>query len=97
MEIDSETIPSPTSTIQRETYIIPADPVAPRGALKEAIPSCPNFSPNVQVLRVGTLQKGGSYRFSRNPRRVVWFCRNKKMTGRCLCNGFFKTYALIPC
>jgi hypothetical protein len=29
MEIDSETIPSPPSTFQRETYIIPADPVAP--------------------------------------------------------------------
>jgi hypothetical protein len=29
MEIDSETIPSPPSTIQRETYIIPADLVAP--------------------------------------------------------------------
>jgi hypothetical protein len=29
MEIDSETIPSPPSTFQRETDIIPADPVAP--------------------------------------------------------------------
>jgi hypothetical protein len=29
MEIDSETIPSPPSVVQRETYIIPADPVAP--------------------------------------------------------------------
>jgi hypothetical protein len=29
MEIDSETIPSPPSTVQRETDIIPADPVAP--------------------------------------------------------------------
>jgi hypothetical protein len=67
------------------------------GALKEVVPSCPNFSPNVQVLRAGTPQKGGSYRFSGNPRRVVRFCRNEKMTGRCLCNGFFKTYALIPC
>jgi hypothetical protein len=25
------------------------------GALKEVIPSCPNFSPNFQVLRAGTL------------------------------------------
>jgi hypothetical protein len=29
MEIDSETIPSPPSAVQRETDIIPADPVAP--------------------------------------------------------------------
>jgi hypothetical protein len=29
MEIDSETMPSPHSVVQRETNIIPADPVAP--------------------------------------------------------------------
>jgi hypothetical protein len=29
MEIDSETIPSPPSTVQRETNIIPVDPVSP--------------------------------------------------------------------
>jgi hypothetical protein len=29
MEIDSETIPSPPSTIQREIYIIPNDPIDP--------------------------------------------------------------------
>jgi hypothetical protein len=29
MEIDSETMPSPPSTVQRETYIVPVDPVAP--------------------------------------------------------------------
>jgi hypothetical protein len=29
MEIDSETIPSPPSAVQRETNIIPANPVAP--------------------------------------------------------------------
>jgi hypothetical protein len=29
MEIDSETIPSLPSTFQRETNIIPVDPVAP--------------------------------------------------------------------
>jgi hypothetical protein len=29
MEIDSETMPSPTSAVQRETYIIRVDPVAP--------------------------------------------------------------------
>jgi hypothetical protein len=34
--------------------------------------------PNVQVLRARTPQKGGSYGFSGNPRRVVWFCRNER-------------------
>jgi hypothetical protein len=29
MEIDSETIPSPPSAVQRETNIIPTNPVAP--------------------------------------------------------------------
>jgi hypothetical protein len=29
MEIDSETVPSPPSTVQRETNIIPVDPVVP--------------------------------------------------------------------
>ena len=29
MEIDSEIIPSPPSIVQRETYIIPIDPVVP--------------------------------------------------------------------
>jgi hypothetical protein len=29
IEIDSETMPSPPSAVQRETDIIPADPVAP--------------------------------------------------------------------
>jgi hypothetical protein len=29
MEIDSETIPSPPSAVQREIDIIPANPVAP--------------------------------------------------------------------
>jgi hypothetical protein len=34
---------------------------------------------------LGTL--GGSY----------GFCRRERMVESCLCNGFFKTYALIPC
>ena len=29
MEIDSETMPSPPSKVQRETNIIPVDPIAP--------------------------------------------------------------------
>jgi hypothetical protein len=29
MEIDSETVPSPPSTVKRETTIIPIDPVVP--------------------------------------------------------------------
>jgi hypothetical protein len=35
MEIDSETIPSPPSTFQRETYIIPTDPVTPLDMSKD--------------------------------------------------------------
>jgi hypothetical protein len=35
MEIDSETIPSPPSTIQRETDIIPIDPVSPVDILRD--------------------------------------------------------------
>jgi hypothetical protein len=35
MEIESETIPSPPSTFQRETDIIPADPVAPADMSKD--------------------------------------------------------------
>jgi len=34
--------------------------------------------PNIQVLRDRTPHKGGSYGFSRNHRRVVWFCRNER-------------------
>jgi hypothetical protein len=33
MEIDSETIPSPPSTVQRETSIIPVDPVVPADSI----------------------------------------------------------------
>jgi hypothetical protein len=53
------------------------------GALEEAVLFYAKNSPNVQVLRARTPQKGGSYGFFGNPRRVM--------------NGFFKTYALIPC
>jgi hypothetical protein len=35
--------------------------------------------------------------FSGNPRRVVRFCRREDDLLEGLCNGFFKTYALIPC
>jgi hypothetical protein len=67
------------------------------GALKEVVHSYALFSPSVQVTSVETPQKGRSYGISGNPRRVVRFCRSERMTGICLCNGFFKTYALIPC
>jgi len=67
------------------------------GAMEEAILSYSKINPNVQVLSVETPQKGGSYRFSGNPRTVVRFCIHLRMTGRCLCNGLFKTYALTAC
>jgi hypothetical protein len=35
MEINSKTIPSPPSTIQRETDSIPVDPVAPVDMFRE--------------------------------------------------------------
>jgi hypothetical protein len=35
MEIDSKTIPSPPSAIQREKEIIPVDPVAPIDMFKD--------------------------------------------------------------
>jgi hypothetical protein len=41
------------------------------GALKEAIHSYANISPNVQVLRAKTEKEGGSYEISGNPRRVI--------------------------
>jgi hypothetical protein len=37
MEIDSETISSPPSTIQRETHIILVDPVAPADMPKDIV------------------------------------------------------------
>jgi hypothetical protein len=41
------------------------------GALEKVVLSYAKISPNVQVLRAETPEKGGSYIFSRNPRRVV--------------------------
>jgi hypothetical protein len=35
MEIDSKTIPSPPSTVQRETTIDPIDPIAPVNVLRD--------------------------------------------------------------
>jgi hypothetical protein len=48
------------------------------GVLEEAVLFYAKISPNVQVLRAETPQKGGSYRFSGNPRRVVRFCRKER-------------------
>jgi hypothetical protein len=35
MKIDSETIPSPPSTVHRETYIIPVDPISSVDMVKD--------------------------------------------------------------
>jgi hypothetical protein len=37
MEIDKETIPSPPSIVQRETCIIPTNPVAPVDITRDVI------------------------------------------------------------
>jgi hypothetical protein len=67
------------------------------GALKEAVHFYALFRPNVQMPSSETSQKGRSYGISGNPRRVIQFCKREKMAENCLCNGFFKTYDLIPC
>jgi hypothetical protein len=67
------------------------------GAPREFVHPYVIFSPNVSVLSVGTPKKERVVQISGNPRRVVRFCRRERMTTRSLCNGFFKTYALIPC
>jgi hypothetical protein len=41
MEIDSETIPSPPSTVQREINIIPIDPIFPVDPIVRADPITP--------------------------------------------------------
>jgi hypothetical protein len=57
------------------------------GAQREVVQPYVIFSPNVSVLSAGAPKK----------ERVVWFYRIERMVARSLCNGFFKTYALIPC
>jgi hypothetical protein len=48
------------------------------GALEEVVLFYPKISPNVQVLRAKTPQKGGLYGFSGNPRRAIRFCRKER-------------------
>jgi hypothetical protein len=68
------------------------------GALKEAVHTYVLFILNVQVSSDENPQKSRPYGFFGNPTRVVWFLQKReRMAGKCLCNGFFKTYALIPC
>jgi hypothetical protein len=67
------------------------------GALDETVLSYAKNSPKFQVLRAETEKEGGSYKISRNPRRVVRFCKKRMVFLEVLCNGFFKTYAMIPC
>ena len=67
------------------------------GAMKETVHSYSKIIPNVQVLRAETEKEGGSYRIFGNPRRVVQFCKKRTVCLEVLRNGFFKTYALIPC
>jgi hypothetical protein len=67
------------------------------GAMRESIHPYEIFSPNVSILSVGTPKKERVIHISGNPRRVVRFCKRERTTARSLCNGFFKTYAGIPC
>ena len=67
------------------------------GALKEFVHSYSKNIANFQVLTTETEKEGGSYRISGNPRRVVRFYKKRTVCLEVLCNGFFKTYALIPC
>jgi hypothetical protein len=62
----------------------------------EAIHPYVIISPSVSILSVGTPKKERVVRSSRNPRRVIRFFKRERTTARRLCNGFFKTYALIP-
>jgi hypothetical protein len=59
--------------------------------LEEAVLSYSKFIPNFQVLRDEIGKEGGLYEISGNPRRVIRFYKRGGMTGRCLCNGLFKT------
>jgi hypothetical protein len=67
------------------------------GALKEVIHTYALFSPNIQVPGVETYQKGRPYKFMETLGGSYDFCEREKMAEHCLCSGFFKTYALIPC
>jgi hypothetical protein len=67
------------------------------GALREVIHPYAIFIPNVSILRFGTPQKERVIQIFGNPRRVLRFCIRERTTARSLWNGFFKTYALIPC
>jgi hypothetical protein len=54
------------------------------GVLEEAVYFYSKIVSNVQVLRAKTPKKGGSYRFSGNPRRVVWFCiKERRLVDAC--------------
>jgi hypothetical protein len=65
--------------------------------LEEVVLSYAKIIPNVQLLRFETEKEGGLYEISRSPRRVIWFCKKRMAFFEGLCNGFFKTYSLIPC
>jgi hypothetical protein len=48
-----------------------------------------------QVMK--PLIKVGRTKFLETLGGLYGFCKREKMAENCLCNGFFKTYALIPC
>jgi hypothetical protein len=67
------------------------------GALKEVLHSYAKFSPNISVEGAKTTQKGEGRTFSGNPGRVVQIVEKRTDVFESLCNGYFKSYAPIPC
>jgi hypothetical protein len=63
------------------------------GAIKGVVQSYAVFSPNVSVEVAEKTKQERVVPFSRNPWRIVQFCRKEDDLLEILCNGFFKTYA----
>jgi hypothetical protein len=57
----------------------------------------PFLSPTSKFQVMKPLRKVGGNFFLETLRVPYGFCRREKMAEKCLCNGFFKTYALITC
>jgi hypothetical protein len=55
------------------------------------------LSPTFKCQVLKPLKKVGHTKFLETLGGSYDFCRREKMDENCLCIGFFKTYALIPC
>ena len=65
--------------------------------LEEDVLSYAKRIPNVQVLRAENISERRVIRIFWKHLEVRTVLQEREETGRCLCNGFFETYALIPC